>query len=108
MLFFLVDLINIEIFRISFSFFYSFSFILRSRATSPRLGCLCVCVIILFYFIFLLFPVCSVSIVTCALYRQCFPIVIFYFYALLLYVDIGGMVRLFSVAVIAEGLKTMK
>ena len=61
------------------------------------------CVIILFYFIFLLFPVCSVS-----LYRQCFPIVIFYFHALLLYVDIGGMVRLFSVAVIAEGLKTMK
>ena len=34
MLLFLVDLINIEIFRISFSFFYSFSFILRSRATS--------------------------------------------------------------------------
>ena len=33
-LLFLVDLINIEIFRISFSFFYSFSFILRSRATS--------------------------------------------------------------------------
>ena len=29
---FLVDLINIEIFRISFSFFYLFSFILRSRA----------------------------------------------------------------------------
>ena len=36
MLLFLVDLINIEIFRISFSFFYSFSFILRSRATSKR------------------------------------------------------------------------
>ena len=36
MLLFLVDLINIEIFRISFSFFYSFSFILRSRATSVR------------------------------------------------------------------------
>ena len=34
MLLFLVDLINIEIFRISFSFFYLFSFILRSRATS--------------------------------------------------------------------------
>ena len=34
MLLFLVDLINIEIFRISFRFFYSFSFILRSRATS--------------------------------------------------------------------------
>ena len=34
MLLFLVDLINIEIFRISFSFFYSFSFILRSRVTS--------------------------------------------------------------------------
>ena len=34
MLLFLVDLINIEIFRISFNFFYSFSFILRSRATS--------------------------------------------------------------------------
>ena len=34
MLLFLVDLINIEIFIISFSFFYSFSFILRSRATS--------------------------------------------------------------------------
>ena len=34
MLLFLVDLINIEIFRISFSFFYSFSFILCSRATS--------------------------------------------------------------------------
>ena len=34
MLLFFVDLINIEIFRISFSFFYSFSFILRSRATS--------------------------------------------------------------------------
>ena len=34
MLLFLVDLINIEIFRISFSFFYSFSFIFRSRATS--------------------------------------------------------------------------
>ena len=31
---FLVDLINIEIFRISFSFFYLFSFILRNRATS--------------------------------------------------------------------------
>ena len=28
------DLINIEIFRISFNFFYSFSFILHSRATS--------------------------------------------------------------------------
>ena len=36
MLLFLVDLINIEIFRISFSFFYSFSFILRSRATSEE------------------------------------------------------------------------
>ena len=34
MLLFLVDLINIEKFRISFRFFYSFSFILRSRATS--------------------------------------------------------------------------
>ena len=34
MLLFLVDLINIEKFRISFCFFYSFSFILRSRATS--------------------------------------------------------------------------
>ena len=34
MLLFLVDLINIEIFRISFNFFYSFYFILRSRATS--------------------------------------------------------------------------
>ena len=34
MLLFLVDLINIEKFRISFHFFYSFSFILRSRATS--------------------------------------------------------------------------
>ena len=34
MLLFLVDLINIEIFRIPFSFFYSFYFILRSRATS--------------------------------------------------------------------------
>ena len=34
MLLFLIDLINIEIFRISFSLFYSFSFILRSRATS--------------------------------------------------------------------------
>ena len=31
---FLIGLINIEIFKISFSFFYSFSFILRSRATS--------------------------------------------------------------------------
>ena len=38
MLLFFVDLINIEIFRISFSFFYSFSFILRSRATSLSLG----------------------------------------------------------------------
>ena len=34
MLLFLVDLINIEKFRISLSLFYSFSFILRSRATS--------------------------------------------------------------------------
>ena len=34
MLLFLVDLINIKKFRISFRFFYSFSFILRSRATS--------------------------------------------------------------------------
>ena len=34
MLLFLVDLINIEKFIISFRFFYSFSFILRSRATS--------------------------------------------------------------------------
>ena len=34
MLLFLVDLINIEKFRISFRFFYSFSFILRSRAIS--------------------------------------------------------------------------
>ena len=34
MLLFLVDLINIEKFRISFRLFYSFSFILRSRATS--------------------------------------------------------------------------
>ena len=34
MLLFLVDLINIEKFRISFRFFYSFSFIFRSRATS--------------------------------------------------------------------------
>ena len=34
MLLFLVDLINIEKFRISFSLFYSFSFILCSRATS--------------------------------------------------------------------------
>ena len=34
MLLFLVDLINIEIFRIPFNFFYSFYFILRSRATS--------------------------------------------------------------------------
>ena len=31
---FLIDLINIEKFRILFSLFYSFSFILRSRATS--------------------------------------------------------------------------
>ena len=38
MLLFLVDLINIEIFRIPFSFFYSFYFILRSRATSKRLS----------------------------------------------------------------------
>ena len=37
MLLFLVDLINIEKFRISFSLFYSFSFILRSRATSSFL-----------------------------------------------------------------------
>ena len=37
MLLFLVDLINIEIFRISFNFFYSFSFILRNRATSEAL-----------------------------------------------------------------------
>ena len=36
MLLFLVDLIHIEIFRISFSLFYSFSFILRSRATSKQ------------------------------------------------------------------------
>ena len=34
MLLFLIDLINIEKFRISFRLFYSFSFILRSRATS--------------------------------------------------------------------------
>ena len=34
MLLFLVDLINIEKFRISFRFFYLFSFILRGRATS--------------------------------------------------------------------------
>ena len=34
MLLFLINLINIEIFRISFSFFYSFSFILRIRAIS--------------------------------------------------------------------------
>ena len=34
MLLFLVDLINIKIFRISFNFFYSFYFILRSRVTS--------------------------------------------------------------------------
>ena len=40
MLLFLVDLINIEIFRISFSFFYSFSFILRSRATSDDKTCM--------------------------------------------------------------------
>ena len=38
MLLFLVDLINIEIFRISFSFFYSFSFILHSRATSVNIS----------------------------------------------------------------------
>ena len=38
MLLFLVDLINIEIFRIPFSFFYSFYFILRSRATSVGMG----------------------------------------------------------------------
>ena len=34
MLLFLIDLINIEKFRISFRFFYSFFFIFRSRATS--------------------------------------------------------------------------
>ena len=34
MLLFLIDLINIEKFIISFRFFYSLSFILRSRATS--------------------------------------------------------------------------
>ena len=36
MLLFLIDLIKIEKFRISFRFFYSFSFILRSRATSSN------------------------------------------------------------------------
>ena len=38
MLLFLVNLINIEKFRISFSLFYSFSFIIRSRATSIGIG----------------------------------------------------------------------
>ena len=43
MLLFLVDLINIEIFRISFSLFYSFSFILCSRATSQtKMGSGCI------------------------------------------------------------------
>ena len=41
MLLFLVDLINIEIFRIPFSFFYSFYFILRSRATSEESWHIC-------------------------------------------------------------------
>ena len=44
MLLFLVDLINIEIFRISFCFFYLFSFILRSRATS-------VCIVVIIKFV---------------------------------------------------------